>query len=375
MGFLRLAFCVCLLCVQPCAALAEDMDDALLERVGRVLKPKGKINKLASLLGKPADESRDLGFRCAWHRFALQGEALKAHVDVVTWRDWVAGVRVSAPWGTAEMTSRIRKAWGKDVRLRDAGYELRAENAKEMARLRRAIGKGLGLEPTVHRGLGRKEVHALSDPLAAWRFGTACRDGDPPARKHARALWLGGSFDLAEIVLASPNPEGRVYAAEVLLQLGLETRPDGLLHQNYLDKVASVLTLDVPIRCCEGDQVLDRKAAALVSEESVRKSVLCRVLVREKDHMDRLFFAMWVFVYPDGRCSAERVAPAGLGMPRFHRAELPEALLRRLQVTVKAGAGSEMRHGIRTYTSSSPDRTDVPEAIRELLAELPDNMQ
>jgi hypothetical protein len=91
----------------------------------------------------------------------------------------------------------------------------------------------------------------LTDPMGDLRFGDLCgRSADwLPERAAIRALERAGRVDLISNVLRSPNPEGRVYAAESLLK---RRAAGGDVADDDLRVIAAIRELEIPISCCGG---------------------------------------------------------------------------------------------------------------------------
>ena len=106
----------------------------------------------------------------------------------------------------------------------------------------------------------------LTDPLNDLRFGTMCGDGgDKPAGRVAIEHLMGTrGGDWVGNVLRGDNPVGRVYAAEALLA----TQGIARLNQRDRDTIDAIKKLDIPIAVCDGCEVSDQRADALLGRKA-----------------------------------------------------------------------------------------------------------
>ena len=373
---LRVIWLALVLVGLPADVCAADVDGALIDKVGGLLEPRGTLDRLAKAVGQEPEEKRDLGFGNAWARFELYGEALTLRIDVVSHRERLAGVLVTSLGGERALLRRIQTAWGKRAKIGPRGVEVRTENATQMKRVVRAAWQGVTAETRTGPPWQEREISGtIADPLTELTFGWACyEDGAPPeGRPTADRFWREGSSWWIDRALTGPNPEGRVYAAEVILRWKLEGQSLG---ESCSTRARRVLALDVPIRSCAGCLVSAEKAADLVSEKIVRESALCRVRV-EASVRGTTWIERRILVYQDGRMMAERLAaPLALAcIPMIARESIPEATLSALRTAVKAGKGFVVDDGIPTFDVKQDALADAPKAIRDLLAALPKHVR
>lgn len=199
----------------------------------------------------------------------VSGGYLTCFIDVLAVDDEIAAVRIRCQaadflrWN--QIKFRILSAWDGTAAENDRGAEWNHRNRAALERLAAVLARDLGAPAAaeVPPALLR-HVSLLTSPVERFEFGATCYDGgEPPAGRVAMdALLKADRWDLVRNVLRGPHPEGRVYAAEALLN----RRPDGMsLDAADLATIRAIHALPTPIEVCEGCIVLRKPASALLA--------------------------------------------------------------------------------------------------------------
>jgi hypothetical protein len=260
---MRLDLALCLLVtlavLAPCPTRADDdapahpEDLARIEQVGALRPFTGDANDLEARLDAlgSADEPRDTGFGGRRRRFRLPGRSLSIWVDVVSFRGDVAAVGVQTLGVRRAWVEAARRHWNA-IEVAQAAIRSRYADADVIGCFRGAIQAALGGAPEAEV----PEHHAadyrlLTDPVADLVFGTTCFEAGvpPPGREAIDRLRNAGAVQHLGQVLRGMNPEGRLYAAQALLQLAAEDRNVPTRDREAIAKLRAMPTL---IEACGG---------------------------------------------------------------------------------------------------------------------------
>ncbi len=249
------------------------VDAALLTRIAGVLPPGDRpaSDVLKALSASDTREDRDVGYGARRWGLALYGSATTAWVTVVAREGRVIALDASVPADAkagATILAAVKGA-GREV----AGIEVRPDGGaswregKRMLAWTEAVTAALGgPRPVVELPAPvREAVAALRDPLASLRYGVGCGDGGdpPPGRDALEALVKARSLDGLRLALASPNPEGRVFAAEGLLRLAAAGT---VLSKEDRAALEAVRAAPAKIEACSGCEHLTSTARELLAE-------------------------------------------------------------------------------------------------------------
>lgn len=254
------------------------VDAAILVRIAGVLPPSDRPveDVLKALAASDTREDRDVGYGAWRWALALYGSATTAWVTLVGRDGHVIAIEANVPADPkagATVLAAVKASGrdGSDVVVRpDGGVSWR--DGPRMLAWTDAVAGALGGPRAVGELSAplRDAVATLRDPLASLRYGSTCGDGGdpPPGRDAVEVLVKAKSLDGLRLALASPNPEGRVFAAEGLLRLA-DAGP--VLSKADRAAVEAVRTAPGKIEACSGCELLTSTAQDLLAEALARR--------------------------------------------------------------------------------------------------------
>lgn len=220
------------------------------------------------------DDDRDVGFGGRMVRLQRWGGYCTCHVDMLLLRGQFAEFRlcVSADDEYRAHLAHVVSAALKGLAVIDGrdGVTWTFTDSERMSQLRSAIAEGLGPQSEVDVPPELAASYGLLiSPFSALHVGEACyfAGTNPEGRKAIEELAEQGRFDLVRKVLRGMNPEGRVYAAQCLMQ---HARTGLTLAPADVSAIQRVRELAIPIWVCDGCLVSTKYAWEIVPE-SVRR--------------------------------------------------------------------------------------------------------
>jgi len=227
------------------------------------------VKKLA-----PSDtlEDRAIGFGARRLRLAFYGGYTETRITILVWEDRAGPVdlvcETDRPETWTEVRDGVERAYaplkaksgprGLHVRL---GQQAGPDGFRE-ARTK-VLGPPLGVDP--HPDLA-KDYLWLWSPFSDVTYGLMEGEGgDPPRGRKAieKILAHAQGKPLLEDLLACPNPESRVYAAEAWLRL---ERKGERLSERVRKGIAWVRKSDVKIHVARGCELSSEPAAHMLTE-------------------------------------------------------------------------------------------------------------
>lgn len=227
-------------------------------------------------------EDRAIGFGARRVRLALYGGYTTIWVNLLAeepdehGRSRVAAVEFEQrgspeTWGA--VAPRLRQTWAGSPAAsalgeRESAITYERRDTERFAELRARMEKALGTVTASEVPIGLvRAFERLTSPYETLVIGRSCFDdgGPPPGAAEIRALVAAGRHDLVRRVLRGFNPEGRVWAAHVLLD---RARAGGVLDDADKRAIDALRALSLKLACCSGcelehasfDEALQRAA-------------------------------------------------------------------------------------------------------------------
>jgi len=249
-------------------------DIAIARRVAEALPPgEAPVAEVVKRLEpNETEEDRDIGFGARRLRLAFYGGYTETRITIVVWKDRAEPVDLTCetdrPETWAEVRDGVESAYrpldpksgprGLQVRI---GHQAGPDGFRE-ARTK-ALGPPLGVDP--HPDLA-KEYLWLWSPFSDVTYGTTAGFAGEPLRGRTaieKILAHRHGKPLLEDLLACPNPESRVYAAEAWLRL---ERKGEKLAERVRKGIAWVRESDVEIHVARGCVMSWEPAQGILTE-------------------------------------------------------------------------------------------------------------
>jgi hypothetical protein len=239
-----------------------------IEYIRQHIPPKSQqASELVSLLDySKSYERKDLGYGNESFLIRRPGGYTSCYIKLLSHKDALAALQIDCLYSgeRADIQKLIREAWGSDVDQMKDGIRYEFVNHETMKRMQDAVTQELGIHKPSAIPEEYKEAYLiLTDPFEQYDFGESCYyAGKPPAGRVAiRNLVDGRQIDLIRAALRSLNPEGRVYAAEVLINVRKAGQSIG---DDDLTAIRKIRESEVLLSACYGCEIVKEKAKDLL---------------------------------------------------------------------------------------------------------------
>jgi len=246
--------------------LARDVQVAEILKKALVPTKDNAKELVSALQASQVDEDREIGF--GGHRWylATYGGYASCWSNIVSFNNRLALVDVQCPFkeNWPLVKKQILQVWGGLAKVTSDGIAYRYSNPQALADLKKSVEAGLGNKPVPgNLGAYRESVDTLNAPQEKFDFGERCYFAaeSPKGRSAITTLVEAKQWDLIRALLSSPNPEGRVYAAEALLNY---SKGGGNLTKEDKASIEAIRSLKIPINTCGGCIVSERLSGELL---------------------------------------------------------------------------------------------------------------